>query len=548
MMFFTQLFTSKRGPLAKIWLAAHWEKKVTKAHVFECNLETSVKDILSSKIKIGLRTSGHLLLGVVRIYSRKTKYLLADCSDALIKIKMAFRPGQTDMPVEGLEATVKAITLVEDFTAFDTPLPLPSDVDVVDHLSLNQCRSEEITLKEDFEHQFLNFQDIGDESQSQANTLLDRSFDSFAPHKDGFGDEENEFDLLDADSRVPEETEAPTINETTLLTSNEAAFTLEPVPITPNSERKMGKRKRKLVVDQAKELSNDSIREQISDYSDLIAPLDMAPPTVQLMQWKESGGADKLLSKPCSALLNPQIKELFVKSVFQVKFHSIGEEIEQIRQEEHEAQRDLSAFTTGNASVADSSVNTEKTHNTELTALDQDTYSEVPQDENGIEISYPDLPSEDSMFVHPSNVEQCTQSTSLNTQSLLGSQDFEERKITRRALKLLNDLKGQTVGDPTFTVESLCRGSTRLQAANTFFSLLVLRKQQIVLLHQTGPYQDISVTPGPKYYTSNDGLSSAPPAPFLPAASGDHEVGQEQRLFCGAQLPPAEPVPSCEQR
>lgn len=45
------------------------------------------------QIKIGLRTSGHLLLGVVRIYSRKAKYLLADCNDAVLKIKVAFRPG-----------------------------------------------------------------------------------------------------------------------------------------------------------------------------------------------------------------------------------------------------------------------------------------------------------------------------------------------------------------------------------------------------------------------------------------------------------------------
>lgn len=37
---------------------------------------------------LALRMSGHLLLGVVRIYSRKVKYLLEDCSDALIKIKM----------------------------------------------------------------------------------------------------------------------------------------------------------------------------------------------------------------------------------------------------------------------------------------------------------------------------------------------------------------------------------------------------------------------------------------------------------------------------
>ena len=45
---------------------------------------------------MALRTSGHLLLGVVRIYHRKAKYLLADCNEAFIKIKMAFRPGIVD--------------------------------------------------------------------------------------------------------------------------------------------------------------------------------------------------------------------------------------------------------------------------------------------------------------------------------------------------------------------------------------------------------------------------------------------------------------------
>jgi len=49
--------------------------------------------LLFSQVKMALRTSGHLLLGVVRIYHRKAKYLLADCNEAFIKIKMAFRPG-----------------------------------------------------------------------------------------------------------------------------------------------------------------------------------------------------------------------------------------------------------------------------------------------------------------------------------------------------------------------------------------------------------------------------------------------------------------------
>lgn len=53
---------------------------------------------------MALRTSGHLLLGVVRIYHRKAKYLLADCNEAFIKIKMAFRPGKDTLI---LDTTIK---------------------------------------------------------------------------------------------------------------------------------------------------------------------------------------------------------------------------------------------------------------------------------------------------------------------------------------------------------------------------------------------------------------------------------------------------------
>ncbi|XP_047459020.1 double-strand-break repair protein rad21-like protein 1 isoform X2 [Mugil cephalus] len=534
MMFYTQLFMSKRGPLAKIWLAAHWERKLTKAHVFECNLETTIRDLISPKMKIGLRTSGHLLLGVVRIYSRKAKYLLADCSEALIKIKMAFRPGQTDLPVEGLEATIKAITLTEDFADFDSQLPHPSDIDPVDHFSLNQSRSEEITLKDDFGNDFLNSIDLGEESQGHGDALLNMNFQSLTQYGDTFGDEDQGFDLFDfftntsdptnfsleepqnenledstlneqqdADRRDPMEVATPTLNDTTLL-ANEEAFALEPVAITPNSERKKGKRKRKLVVDHAKELSNEAIREQLSDFSDLLVPLDIAPPTVELMQWKERGSADKLFDQPCSSVMTPQIQELFARSVFQVKYQSVCEEVEEMRQDGQEAPRDLSAFTT-DISVADSSMDPETTHNTELTVLDhlnqQENYSHLTQDENRSEFTHPELPSEDSMFVHPSYLEQGTQSTSLHTQSLLDSQDSEERRITRRAQKLLTALKIQSDVDPTFSLEALCNGTNRLQAATTFFCLLVLKKQEALNLQQSAPYEDILATPGPKFYT-----------------------------------------------
>lgn len=88
-MFYAHIVLAKKGPFARIWLAAHWDKKLTKAQVFETNIEQSVEGIMQPKVKLALRTSGHLLLGVVRIYSRKAKYLLADCNEAFVKIKVS---------------------------------------------------------------------------------------------------------------------------------------------------------------------------------------------------------------------------------------------------------------------------------------------------------------------------------------------------------------------------------------------------------------------------------------------------------------------------
>src|SRR5258708_26007816 len=51
--------------------------------------ERALDAIMGQEIEVmALRLSGQLLLGVVRIYSRKAKYLLDDCNEALLKIKM----------------------------------------------------------------------------------------------------------------------------------------------------------------------------------------------------------------------------------------------------------------------------------------------------------------------------------------------------------------------------------------------------------------------------------------------------------------------------
>jgi cohesin complex subunit SCC1 len=90
-MFYSQIILAKKGPLAKVWLAAHWgDKKLGRPQIFATDISASVDCIVHPQAPLALRVSGHLLLGVVRIYSRKVKYLMNDAHEAMIKIKMAF--------------------------------------------------------------------------------------------------------------------------------------------------------------------------------------------------------------------------------------------------------------------------------------------------------------------------------------------------------------------------------------------------------------------------------------------------------------------------
>jgi len=185
-MFYAHFVLAKKGPLARIWLAAHWDKKLTKAHVYETNIEQSVEGIMQPKVKMALRTSGHLLLGVVRIYSRKAKYLLADCNEAFVKIKMAFRPGMVDLPEDKREAAMNAITLPDVFHDFDTDMPDLDDMDIQHQFAMNQTRAEEITMREDYGNITLSTGDdgFGEEMHMEAPEMLREA--SHMPH---FGEE-----------------------------------------------------------------------------------------------------------------------------------------------------------------------------------------------------------------------------------------------------------------------------------------------------------------------------------------------------------------------
>lgn len=109
-MFYSQQILTKKGPLAKVWLAAHVHTKLTKAMALSTNVQSAVERIISPDAPMALRLTSQLLLGVVRIFSRKTKYLLADSSDALARLKLAYTPASSN-DLADPHANPAAITL-----------------------------------------------------------------------------------------------------------------------------------------------------------------------------------------------------------------------------------------------------------------------------------------------------------------------------------------------------------------------------------------------------------------------------------------------------
>ncbi|XP_071615657.1 double-strand-break repair protein rad21-like protein 1 isoform X2 [Heliangelus exortis] len=565
-MFYMHLLVNKRGPLAKIWLAAHWEKKLTKAHIFECNLEATIAKIMSPKFTIALRTTGHLLLGVVRIYHRKAKYLLADCSEALTKMKTAFRPGRVDLPEENFEAAYQSITLPEEFHDFETSLPDLNAIDVAEHFTLNRSRAEDITLAEDYEGNLLLCDRAFDEEPeavrkqssfdssflTSSNSLVaapnsaslsgDRSAlheDTFCLEHDCFGDEEDAADMIEILLRdeqnglekdilnmeeecplsqdLPEKTgshcadtprrEASQVAaETRHFLKEEEGFVLEPVDDTALTQRKKNKRKRKLLVDVEKELSCFAIYNQLNNCRDILATLDLAPPTKKTMMWKKSGGVDKLLSHATQPVVHIKLQMLFAKCFksyeFKMRRNGIQKEseVQETREEQDATEmliveepsylQEAAPLETGIRNRNGSFILTSQNKRQET----DDNCGENPQDGTAF--------SESSSLANNSlGPEAEPQQAKFPNELTRNQKDREEtrRKSTLQLLKTLQHLKSS--GVCSFSLRELCWKSNRKEASAKFYTFLVLKKQLVIELRQSAPFADITATPGPMFST-----------------------------------------------
>ena len=231
-MFYSQYVLAKKGPLGKIWLAAHMEKKLQKVQVISTNIPESIDNIenptvraprpcpatgasaptacarasprpcdlhprnatraIVAQVPMALRMSGHLLLGVVRIFSRKVAYLYTDASEAMVKINDAFdRQGGVDLAPGAATRRYDDITNPENFDEMDLDAGLSAQ-----HMSfaMDDDALAGITVPDDA---------LGDITMADGNA----GFEEGAPDLDaenGFGHENNFQAFFEDEADAPE--------------------------------------------------------------------------------------------------------------------------------------------------------------------------------------------------------------------------------------------------------------------------------------------------------------------------------------------------------
>ncbi|XP_008580969.1 PREDICTED: double-strand-break repair protein rad21-like protein 1 isoform X1 [Galeopterus variegatus] len=554
-MFYSHVLMCKRGPLAKIWLAAHWEKKLKKAHIFECNLEISIKKIISPKVKIALRTSGHLLLGVVRIYKRKAKYLLEDCTEALLKMKITFCPGPVDLPKENIEAAYNAITLPEEFHDFDTQNV--NAIDVSEHFTQNQSKPEEITLREEYDNNLLfQAESFGKESEilrrdsffddnirvNSSGPLVEHSSvccigetSLFYDSGGGFGDEggagemidnllQDDQDILLEDLHLNREISLPPeppssivvepdnpeciclpekekMDETTLLSDEEEEFALDPIDVSDIAEKRKRK-KRKLLIDPIKKISRKTMHKQLTFFMDTLMVLELAPPTQRLMMWKKRGGVDTLLSTAAQDLIHAELKMLFTKCCFLSSGFKLGRKLIQKKSVRKEV---------GSQNIVETAMMEEPNSQQELShpqtskniidgsmcSSHEDSNKNINSEQDIVEmVSSADKESS----LRNAFLAQKTENCLLELESSWNEQNIEAERY-QGILQILNCLREYNkMGWQSFNLMKLNRNSNQKQASIKFYGFLVLKKDQAIELSQSAPYADIIATVGPMFY------------------------------------------------
>ncbi|XP_045815108.1 sister chromatid cohesion 1 protein 3-like [Trifolium pratense] len=147
-MFYSQTFLARKGPLSTVWIAAHLQHRLKKSQWASTDIPSTVQHIMDPGVPIALRMSAHLLLGVVRIYSKKVDYLLNDCNAVRTVLYKVFpsMPNNT-LPEDARQAPVHSITMPATFDL--DMLDVDYEIDTNGSEDVHMRTYEEITITDE---------------------------------------------------------------------------------------------------------------------------------------------------------------------------------------------------------------------------------------------------------------------------------------------------------------------------------------------------------------------------------------------------------------
>ncbi|CAA7055186.1 unnamed protein product [Microthlaspi erraticum] len=161
-MFYSQCLVSRKGPLGAIWVAAYFFKKLKKAQVKDTHIPSSVDQILQKELDaLTYRVLAYLLLGVVRIYSKKVDFLFADCNKALIGIK--------EFVAKEKDRETTTVQLTSSTECFSIALPESFELDAFDLGVLEDFHGGNVKPQED-----ITLKDGGQEAENMDQYYMER--------------------------------------------------------------------------------------------------------------------------------------------------------------------------------------------------------------------------------------------------------------------------------------------------------------------------------------------------------------------------------------
>lgn len=299
-----------------------------------------------------------------------------------------------------------------------------------------------------------------------------------------------------------------TANETTLLHNESEAFVLEPVEVVQKEKR--SRRKRKLIVDDEKLLATEAIKSQLSDTSDIVRSATLAPPTKCRMKLKISSTVEKLFALPGTEFFALPVVEAFVQNLTKdVNGGSDTAESEEkmdidepeVAREEEEGSGIYEASKRSSVSFANMEANETVLPDEPIyVTLDQNFERPGEEEEQflagGVEDIYP---NRDELEDNELEQELAASQTNEEQQSSETSEQFENRRWTKRTQQLLHTLKREFNKKDTVSFGSLVHKGSRKQVAYKFYSCLLLSKESSINVHQKKPFGDISISKGHKF-------------------------------------------------